>query len=186
MAFVRTRKTDGLCRETISTVLLESYRENGRVRQHILANLHGEPDTLSALAKLATMRADLREEKERLDKEAADANQFYAVVTQSTLYDGRQYDAAERKEIDRLLKVRKRLLKRMAQVDAMLAVIERDGTVIRKHCSASPEEVQAAIRKYKKRVHDAECSALGIEFGLKQHLKTARAGRRLSLRSHKT
>jgi hypothetical protein len=188
MAFVRTRKTlngpDGLYGETISTTLLESYRENGRVRQRILANLHGEPDTLSALAKLAAMRADLREEKKALAPESetiARLNQLSETVAQNALF-GHQYSAADRQEIDYALKVRKRLLK----IDAMLAVIERDGSVIRKHCSAPPEEVQAAIRKYKKRTDEAEALSLAAEFTIKQHVKEAKAMRRLSLRSRKT
>ena len=74
------------------------------------------------------------------------------------------------------------MLKGMAQVDAMLAVIQRDGVIIKRYCTASPEKIQAAIRAYKKRAYDAEYLALGVEFGMKQHIKEAKAVRRLSMR----
>jgi hypothetical protein len=51
----------------------------------VLANLHGEPDLLSALAKLAARREALRKEQKALDAEAIDANKFHEVVTQTTL-----------------------------------------------------------------------------------------------------
>jgi hypothetical protein len=178
MPFIRKRSTKA---GSISSTLVESYRnEAGRPRLRVLANLHGEPDTLSALAKLAAQRADLRREKEALDKEMVEANQFYEIVTTSTL-QGRKYDAAERQEIDRLMIARKRLLKRMAQVDAALAVIQRGGAVVKKHCSATPEEIQAAIQAYRERQHDAQCLVMGLEFAGKEQLKEAKATlRRLS------
>jgi hypothetical protein len=177
MAFVRKRAN--------STALVEAYRdEAGRPRQRILASLHGEPDTLAALAKLAALRADLRKERAALAEDQEHANKFYKIVTQDALH-GRQYDAAERKEIDRLSWKRERLLKHVARLDAKLAVIERDGAVIRKHCSASPHEVQAAIRKYKKRADEAEALSSGFEFAIKQNIKEAKAVRRLSMRPRK-
>jgi hypothetical protein len=76
---------------------------------------------------------------------------------------------------------RKRLLKRMAQVDAALAVIQRDGAVVKKHCSATPEEIQAAIQAYRERQHDAQCLVMGLEFAGKEQLREAKATlRRLS------
>ena len=90
-------------------------------------------------------------------------------------------NAAERKKVDRLIIARKRLLKRMAQVDAALAVIQRDGAVVKKHCSATPEEIQAAIQTYRERQHDAQCLVMGLEFAGKEQLKEAKATlRRLS------
>jgi hypothetical protein len=79
MPFIRKRSTKT---GSISSTLVESYRdEAGRPRLRVLANLHGEPDTPSALAKLAVQRSDLREEKEALGKELVEANQFYEIVT---------------------------------------------------------------------------------------------------------
>jgi hypothetical protein len=41
---------------TVSTALVESYRDDqGRPRQRLIANLHGEPDPLRALAKNGTV-----------------------------------------------------------------------------------------------------------------------------------
>jgi hypothetical protein len=76
---------------------------------------------------------------------------------------------------------RKRLLKRMAQVDAALAAIQRDGAVIKKHCSATPEEIQAAIQAYRERQRNAQYLVIGLEFAGKEQLKEAKAAlRRLS------
>ena len=103
MPFTRKRTSKA---GSISTTLVESYRnEAGRPRIRILANLHGERDTLSALAKLAALRANLREEKETLDEELVSANQFYEVITANTLH-GHQYDAAERQAINKLMAAR--------------------------------------------------------------------------------
>ncbi len=63
-------------------------------------------------------------------------------------------------------------------MDADLARIQNDGAVIRKHCDASPTEVQAAIRKYKKKLEEADLVVLGAEFFLDQHKRDLR---RLSL-----
>jgi hypothetical protein len=52
--------------------------------------------------------------------------------------------------------------------------------LIKKHCSATPDEVQAAIQAYKQKHYDAECLVVGMEFQL-QNLKEAKAKlRRLS------
>ena len=163
MAFVRTR-TKG---EAISTTLVEAYRDkDGRPRQRVLANLHGEPDLLSALAKLAALRGTLRKEQEAAAASAVEADQFYEAVTLNTL-QGRQYNAEERKEIDRLMKLRDRLLARTTKIETDLDTIQKDGLAIKKHCTATPEQIQEAIQAYKKKQHDAECAVLGMDFGLK-------------------
>jgi hypothetical protein len=174
MAFIRNRGT--------STTLVEAYRdEQGRPRQRVLANLHGEPDALSALAKLAARRAVLRKEQDALAKEAVHANEFYEFVTANTLH-GHRYSEKERREIDRLMTKRDRLLKRLTKVEALLAMVERDGAVIRKHCSASPEEVQAAIKVYRERESKAEALILGLEFADVQRREARAALRRLRIR----
>jgi hypothetical protein len=169
-AFVRTRG--------VTTALIESYRdEEGRP---LLANLHGEPDTLSALAKLAARRKALRTELDALRRDEIDANQFYNVFTGKVLA-GHQYSAAERKEIDRLLRQRERLLARITEIEATLAVIEKDGAVIKKHCDASAAEVQAAVHRFQKKFDDAEALSLGLEYALReQHRKAKAKLRRLS------
>jgi hypothetical protein len=177
MAFVRTRGT--------TATLIEAYRdENGRPRQRLLANLHGEPDTLSALAKLAARRKALRTELDALRQEEINANQFYSMFTGKVLA-GHQYSAAKRKEIDQLLRKRERLLARITEIEAALAVIEKDGAVIKKHCDASPAEVQAAVQRFQKKFRDAETLAetlkLGLEYALREQSKGAKAKlRRLS------
>jgi hypothetical protein len=146
----------------------------------VLANLHGEPDALSALAKLAARRDALRKEQQALAADAPHAEQFYEIVTTKTLH-GHQYSAAERKEIDGLMKDRDRLLKRMAKVEAELAAIQKDGVVIKQHCNATPEDIQKAVRDYKQKVREAEALVLGLEVALGQQRKDAKARlRRLS------
>src|SRR2546423_1576536 len=61
MTYIRRRNTKA---GSVSTALVESYRdEKGRPRQRLLANLHGESDTVSALAKLEFHRDALRNER---------------------------------------------------------------------------------------------------------------------------
>jgi hypothetical protein len=173
MVFVRMRGT--------TTGLIEAYRdENGRPRQRLLANLHGEPDTLSALAKLAARRKALRTELDALRQDEVGADQFSAVFTGKVLA-GHQCSAAERKEIDQRLRRRERLLARITEIEAALAVIEKDGAVIKKHCDASPAEVQAAVQRFQKKFRDAETLNLGLEYALREQSKEAKAKlRRLS------
>ena len=178
MPYVRQRTSKA---GTPSTALVEAYRDaQGRPRQRLLANLHGETTPLKALAKLAALRAALRKEKKGLATEAVDANQFYEVVTQNTLH-GHRYSAAERKEIDHLMRQRTRLLKRLARVERDLAVIQRDGVAIKKHCTATADEMQAAIKAHEKERHGAECLVLGLEFAMSERVRKAKAVlRRLS------
>lgn len=100
MAYVKTRTVGS---RATSTALVESCRDaEGRPRQRVLANLRGEPNVLSALAKLAARRDALRKEQEVLATKAVDANNFYEIVTLKTL-QGHQY-GTERKETNRLMK----------------------------------------------------------------------------------
>ncbi len=177
MAFVRRRvttsggpfTTPGVC-----TTLVESYRNpSGRPRQRILANLYGEATTLEALAKLAALRERLREDRAGFDRDLKDADKFYSWFTTASL-DGQKFSAEEKKLIDRLLPARERLIKRARKVDVTLARIAKDGAAIKKHCDSSPAEIQAAIRKYKKGLRDAEALAAGADFARKQVTKERR------------
>jgi hypothetical protein len=73
------------------------------------------------------------------------------------------------------MKQRDRLLARIAKVEADLATIQKDGLVIKKYCSATPEQIQDAITAYKKKRDDAEALVLGMEYGLQIQLKEAKA-----------
>jgi hypothetical protein len=74
-----------------------------------------------------------------------------------------------------VMRARVRLLKRMSKVERDLAAIQRDGAVIKKHCTATAEEIQTAIKAHKREQHDAECLALGMEFVHKEQIKRAKA-----------
>jgi hypothetical protein len=54
-----------------------------------------------------------------LQEAAVQANEFYAVFTRNVLA-GHQYSAAERKEIDTLLRQRERVLARITKIEATL------------------------------------------------------------------
>jgi hypothetical protein len=143
MAYVRTRTTPS---GSTSTTLVEAYRdEKGRPRQRVIANLHGMPDVLSAIAKLAAQRERLRKEQKPLAREIEQANQFYEVVTTNAMA-GHKYGAKQRKEIDHLLTARKRLLKRADAIETTLTTIQKAGAVLQKHCTATDAETQEAIR----------------------------------------
>jgi hypothetical protein len=89
--------------------------QNGHPRQRILANLHGEADLLSALAKLAARRDDLWKEEWRCGSEAGRRQILRSRYPQQ--FAGRQYSASERKEIDALMRQRDRLLARMPKIE---------------------------------------------------------------------
>lgn len=81
-----------------------------------------------------------------------------------------------------LMRQRELLLKRLAKVDHDLTIIQRDGAAIKRHCTAKPDEIQAAIRAHKQEHHDAEALALGLEFAHKERVRAAKAAlRRLSI-----
>jgi len=166
MAYVRQRTSKS---GSVSTTLIEAYRDNsGRPRQSILANLHGEPDTLHALAKLAAMRGALRQERDWLAQQVTDANQWLAQngIVLSAQDPVLFLDAKDKRD---------EFARELAAVECKLTAIEKEGVAVKKHCTAAPEEIQAAIREYKKRHHDAECLVLGMEFINGGHLKEAKA-----------
>ena len=163
MSFVRKRETKA---GAISTALVEAYRDKqGRPRQRVLANLHGAETALDALARLVAQRQELRKERAELAPEVKSAEEVYKIVMTSTVA-GHKYSKDERKDIDHLLRARKKLLKRSDRVEALLVQIEREGAIIKKHCDASPGEIQAAIKAFQKQLAEAEMLMLGAEFGL--------------------
>lgn len=174
MAFIRKRKSKAtlLSAGKLSTSLVESYRDaQGQPRQRTLANLYGEPDTLSALGKLAAQRHSLKKEQTALAKEIADADEFYETINSNVLI-GHKYSVGERKEIDKLMRVRKRYHKRAAKIETDLKRIERAGSAIKKHCPASAMEIRAAARKYQAALEHAQEGVMGAEF-MAREMKTA-------------
>jgi transposase len=152
MAYVRCRTTKT---GVLSTALVESYTDgNGRPRQRLLANLHGAEDTLHALARLAAQRNRLRKERSKLEPDIEPAQRFYETITLNTLH-GHVFSPAQRQEIDPLLKASKKLLKRVAEIDARLVKIHKEGAVIKRHCFASDAEIRAEVPKYEKELDDA-------------------------------
>ena len=145
MAYVRTRTTEA---GSVSTTLVETYRdETGRPRQRILANLHGEPDTLRALAKLAVMHEFLLwqrgEEHAKPSKEGAG----FVLVTERALTEHSR---------------------RLAQINHQLAAIEQEIAVINQHCTASDDEFQQAVQSYRQEYCKAVERAVGLAMARKQ------------------
>ena len=136
-----------------------------RITRHRVSSRAATP--LEALAKLAALRERLRKEKGALESEITGSADYYKAITGLGL-QGYRFSPADRKEIDRFLSARNRVIKRLKIIDAALARIQKDGAAIKKHCSASPAETQAAIRRYKKQLDAAETLALGVAFGVHQ------------------
>jgi hypothetical protein len=136
MAFVRKRTTKA---GSTSTALVEAYRDhNGRSRHRILANLHGEPDALSAIAKLMALHSGLRSEQDAMLKELEEFS-----------------------EIDRKREWARRLLPRFEQIEATIPRIEREVAAIWKYCSATDEEIETACKAFQKRIGNAAKACLG-------------------------
>jgi hypothetical protein len=124
MAYVRTRTTRA---GTVSTTLVEAYRdETGRPRQRVLANLHGEPDTLRALAKLAVTHDALSMAGDEGAEPAKEGAGFVLITDRALTKHDRH----------------------IARVDRQLAAIEREMAVISEHCTASDDAFQEARRRY--------------------------------------
>ena len=64
--------------------------------------------------------------------------------------NGHVWSPDQRKEIDRLLRDRKRLLKRMTTIDKQIERIQREGAAIKKHCTATAEEIRAEAAAHTK------------------------------------
>jgi hypothetical protein len=145
MAHVRRRITKA---GTVSTALVESYRDqHGRPRQRILANLHGEPDPLRALAKLAVTHDALSEGREEERAEPSNEGAGFVLFTQRALT---KYD------------------RRIAQIDRQLVSVERDMAALIEHCRPSDDEFQEAVRRYKQEYCEAFEQVLGGSIALKQ------------------
>jgi hypothetical protein len=128
--FIRKRTTKA---GSISTALVEAYRDhNGRPRHRILPNLHGESDVLSALAKLTVLRTALRGEQALMLEEVEEIS-----------------------GVDEKRQLARRLLPRFQQIEAIIPRIEREEAAIRKYCSASDEEFEAACEAFQERISHA-------------------------------
>ena len=148
MPYIKTRTTKA---GRASTTLVESYRDdNGRPRQRILANLHGEPGTLEALVKLAFQREDRQrfrdEQWANLSAHDRDVNADW-------------------------------LAEYFAKLDAELAALDRELAVIDAHCEATPDQIQAAYRAYKKRLDDAIAATTGALLRAWEHQDGAKAAK---------
>ena len=115
MAYVVRRVTKA---GAVSTALVESYRdEQGRPRQRLLANLHGEPNTSRGLARLAVRRTKLLAERKEMASGKAIDDETGEVV-----------DAALAKKV-------------IAHIDAKLADLAREQAIIKKQCPRPPRKL---------------------------------------------
>jgi hypothetical protein len=132
MAYVRRRITKA---GTVSTALVEAYRDqHGRPRQRILANLHGEPDPLSALAKLAATHNSLSSLREEDRAEPSNEGAGFVLVTERALT---KYGH------------------RIVQINRQLDVVERDMAALIEHCRPSDDEFQEAVQRYSREYREA-------------------------------
>ena len=168
MAFIRKRTTSS---GNLSTALVEPYRDSaGKPRQRVLANLYGCETTLEALAKISAQRQRLRQEHKEIESMLAETAEWAAVAVRFAT------DPAEMKrvgvttqdyrDINRVMKARKKAHARTDRIGALLSRVQKDGAVIRKHVDASEQEIQQAIREYQERLDKAEKTIMGTEFGI--------------------
>ncbi len=169
MAFIRKRQAGGggfigLVEPAVSTTLVESYRDaEGRPRQRVLANMHGEETTLAALAKIAAMRDRLRKEKADLDNDQTQFRPTYESWMQA-IGTGCSLTKTEKRTCDKVVKIWKTMQKRPGEIKNRIAKLNREGAAIKKHCAASADEIQTAIRAHKKQIEKAEALMMFNEF----------------------
>lgn len=165
MAFIRKRTTKN---GVVSTALVEAYRDGGKPRHRIIANLRGAESLTVALGRLAAERDKLRKERDGLDLD--DAAKFYEIITTKTMA-GRVWTHEERKEIDPLMRKRNRVVRRAEQIDTRLARIQREGAAIKKHCTATADEIRAEADKHAKKFSDREAMELGMKMMMFQGIE---------------
>jgi hypothetical protein len=118
-----------------------------RPRQRLIANLHGEPDPLRALAKITMMWDGLQAELEELVE----------------MPPGNNQSSEQRAD----------WLRRFEKIERNLAALGKDGAAVEKHCTATEDELQAAIDIHLKEGGDVLFAAWGTELALKQRKANA-------------
>ena len=166
MAFVRKRETPA---GNLSTTLVEPYRDaRGKPRQRVLANLFGCETPLDALAKLAGQRHRLRQEREQITAMLKEASEWAAAAVNIAAdpAKARQLDlsAQEHRELWKLLNDRKKANARLKRIDSLLEQVKKHGSAIRKHVTASEQEIQQAIKAYQAELDLAEKKVAGATF----------------------
>jgi hypothetical protein len=78
MAFIGKRTTR---RGVVSTALVESCWQDGKLRHRLIANLHGAENLVAALGRLAAEREAVRKERAELELSIPHAEEFYQVIT---------------------------------------------------------------------------------------------------------
>jgi hypothetical protein len=156
MAYVRRRTTKA---GSVSTALVEAYRDkSGRPRQRVLANLHGEPTVLAALAKLWANSKALEVERDGLVEELRESSSA----------------ALDESGMPSALMVRSEDGVRLGTINAALAIIGREIPVLLEHCDASDEEINAAVQAFVKRRADVANAVLGGTFVYAEKLREAK------------
>ena len=89
--------------------------DQGRPRQRLIANLHGEPDPLRALAKITTQWDSLRAQLEELVE----------------MPPGNNQSSEQRTD----------WLRRFEKIERDLAALGKDRAAVEKHCMATEDEL---------------------------------------------
>ena len=78
----------------------------------------------------------------------------------------RQLDLSpqESRELRKILSDRKKARTRLKRIDNLLEQVKKHGGVIRKHVTASEQEIQQAIKDYRAKLDRAEKAATGATF----------------------
>ena len=186
MAFIRKRITKI---GAVSTALGESYRDGGKVRHRLIANLHGAETLAIALGRLAAERDRLRKERAAQEPDLESARQFHKMVFLAGVAGDRYGDFDMEKttpqKVEQCYKKAEQILKRVAEIDSRLDKIQKEGAAIKKHCTASPDEIRAEAEKHAKYLHELECLELGLAYGGRGKSIKAQAKAMLEMRDGK-
>ena len=147
----------------VSTALIESYRDGGKVRHRIIANLHGAELLTVALGRLAAERDYLRRKLEELEPDAV--RQFHETVFLDTV-GGNRYGRwkCSPAEIDQRYKMAGREIKRIVNIERRLAQIRKRGRDYQAALRGNHGRDSSRGREHEKYLYELESVELGLAF----------------------
>jgi hypothetical protein len=128
----------------------------GRPRQRLLANLHGEPDVLRALARLSLQRMQLLEERHELKTKGV-----ASVLDEDDEWLQTRTPASLQREL-------------IQRIDAQLPEVDAELRILKRHCPANAEQISAAIEAYRRELETALAMAMGAILVTGQHETAAK------------
>ena len=165
MAFIRKQITKT---GAVSTALVNSYRDGGKVRHRLIANLHGAETLAIALGQLAAERDRLRKERAKQEPDLEAVRWVHKTMFLADLagdrYGGFDMEKTSPQEINSRYREAGKILKRVAEMNSRLDQIQREGVAIKKHCTASKVEIRAEAEKHAKHLHERDALEMFDKF----------------------